>query len=283
MIHTTIQKLECIHYPKYVTCYKDSDLPVKARILYFHGGGLLYGNREDLPQGHIDFFTSHGYEILAFDYPLAPAADLELILKDVCDSVHWACSNCTSDGSSPEKELPYYLWGRSSGAYLCLIAAASGQLRKNPKGILSYYGYGFLCDDWFCTPNSYYRTFPPVDISCLKALPSKLHGTGPLETHYSAYVYGRQTGNWKQMIYKGREKFFYLNYSLRACSSLPCPVFAAHSTGDPDVPYSEFMELCNRYRALRFIAPGNIHDFDRDPDNPFTMQLLKASLAFLDT
>ena len=99
---------------------------------------------------------------------------------------------------------------------------------------------------------------------------------------YSIYVYARQTGNWKQLIYTGREKFFYLNYSLRTCDHLPCPLFCAHSTGDPDVPYAEFLELCNRYQAARFIASGNEHDFDRDEDNPFTGQLLQATVKFLD-
>ena len=61
-------------YKKQVTRYTDSSFPTKARILYFHGGGLLYGSREDLPMLHISRLTQAGYEILAFDYPLAPAA-----------------------------------------------------------------------------------------------------------------------------------------------------------------------------------------------------------------
>lgn len=292
MFQTDICSIKCTLYDKYVTIYKNPDVPVKSRILYFHGGGLLYGSREDLPTEHIELLTSSGYEILAFDYPLAPAADLELILEDVCQSINdtiteslysAAADSAHESISAFPASLPYFLWGRSSGAYLCLLAAASGKLKQDPAGILSYYGYGFLCDDWFCTPSSYYRTLPPVNASCLDAVPQHLHAIGPLDTHYSSYVHARQTGSWKQLIYKGREKFFYLNYSLRACTTLPCPVFAAHSTGDTDVPYAEFLELCSRYKALRFIAPGKMHDFDRDPENPFTKQLLKATVAFLDT
>lgn len=279
MIQIKDHVLDCPLYEKHVTIYRDMDVPAKGRVLYFHGGGLLYGSREDLPAGHITALAQAGYEILAFDYPLAPAVSLEEILEDVCLSINQSCEPDTPYiGSS----LPYFLWGRSSGAYLSLIAAASGKLNRSPQGILSYYGYGFLCDNWFCTPSSYYRTLPPVDASCLKAIPQNVHGTGPLDTHYSVYVHARQVGTWKQLIYKGREKFFFLNYSLRTCETLPCPLFAAHSTGDTDVPYSEFLELCSRYRAQRFIAPGNVHDFDRDPENPFTPQLLKATLAFLE-
>ncbi len=272
-------RLDHAAYPKHVTVYRDPQTAVRARIFYFHGGGLLYGSRLDLPAGHIETFTGAGYEIVAFDYPLAPAAGLEEIVDDVCASVNLACS---ADAAFTDGSLPYYLWGRSAGAYLCLIAAFSGRLARAPRGILSYYGYGFLCEGWFCTPSSYYCTLPPVDPSCLDHLPEGIHADGSLATHYSVYVYARQTGSWSRIIYRGREKFFYLKYSLRTCDSLPCPLFCAHCTGDTDVPYAEFLELCSRYGAQRFIAPGSVHDFDRDEQNPFTGQLLRASVDFLD-
>lgn len=270
--------LNCTEYSKYVTVYRSAQTAPKARILYFHGGGLLYGSRRDLPAGHIEALTGAGYEILSFDYPLAPAAGLDEIVADVCSSVNLACSD---EAGFTDSSLPYFLWGRSAGAYLCLIAAASGRLVQNPRGILSYYGYGFLCEGWFCFPSPYYCKLPPVGASCLEHLPEGIHADGSLDTHYSVYVYARQSGTWNRLIYHGREKFFYLNYSLRTCASLPCPLFCAHSTGDPDVPYEEFVELCSRYSPQRFIASGHTHDFDRDPDDPFTAQLLEATLGFL--
>lgn len=272
-------KLTPKSWETWITRYTDSEIPTKAEILYFHGGGLLYGSRNDLPEYHIELLTQAGYEIIAFDYPLAPAANLEQILSDICDSIN---TFCAKHGIFRDTLRPYFLWGRSAGAYLCLIAAASGRLLEKPVGILSYYGYGFLCDSWHCTPSNYYLQLPPVPKSCLESIPRHIHTSGSLETHYSIYVYARQTGCWNKLIYQGREKFFYLNYSLRMCEKIPCPVFAAHSTGDPDVPYGEFVELCNRYHAQKFIASGNVHDFDRDPDSPFTAALLESTLCFLD-
>lgn len=263
----------------FVTRYARTDVAPKAIILYFHGGGLLYGSRNDLPDYHIERLTQEGYEILSFDYPLAPAVDLELILSYICDAINTFCVAAKLLMDIP---LPYFLWGRSAGAYLSLIAAASGRLKKSPSGILSYYGYGFLCDGWYSTPSSYYLNLPPINEDCLKNIPQEIHANGTLDTHYSVYVYARQSGKWSSLIYHGREKFFYLNYSLRTCTKLPCPLFAAHSTGDPDVPYAEFIELCNRYTAQMFVASGNVHDFDREPNNQFTSALLDATLFFLE-
>lgn len=91
-----------------------------------------------------------------------------------------------------------------------------------------------------------------------------------------------QQGNWIDLFYEGREKFFYLDYTLRACDKLPCPLFCAHSTGDTDVPFSEFTELSNKYHAKRFIVSGTEHDFDRDTENPFTQKVLDETVAFIE-
>lgn len=266
-------------YEKHATIYYDSEIPPKSCILYFHGGGLLYGMRTDLPALHKETLTQAGYSIIAFDYPLAPSAKLDLVLEDVNASINDYLENFSRYTG---EKLPYFLWGRSAGAYLCLLAGAGGKCRENPAGILSYYGYGFLCDGWFMTPSNYYRSLPPVGDTVLRTIPSGIHGSGDLATHYGVYVYARQEGNWVDLIYAGRQKYFYLNYTLRACEKMPCPLFCAHSTGDTDVPYAEFLELCNRFQPQRFVASHNMHDFDRDEKSPVTARLLEATVKFLD-
>lgn len=263
-----------------VTVYYDDQVTLKASILYFHGGGLLCGSREDLPELHINTITQAGYAILSYDYPLAPAAALEVIHKDVCDSVNNYLANASTYVGS---QLPYFLWGRSSGAYLCLLVAYKGDFFVNPRGIISYYGYGFLCDNWFNTPSAYYRTLPLVPESCLDNINDDIETEGPMETHYVRYIYARQTGNWKNLFFKDRDKFLYLNYSLRLCEQLPCPLFCAHSTRDTDVPYEEFLELQKKYRPTTFVAATDMHDFDRLTETKVTQDLLEATVKFLDT
>ena len=165
------------------TIYKKNDIPQKAVILYFHGGGLVYGSREDLPDFHIETLTNAGFTIIAFDYPLAPESKIDIILSDVINSIENFISN--------NDNLPYFLWGRSAGAYLCLLAA-SKKLSKAPNGILSYYGYGFLTRDWFETPSSYYNTLPKVNENCLDVCKDNICTSGSLDSRYSIYVYARQ-------------------------------------------------------------------------------------------
>ena len=279
MLQQEDQRISDASYEKYLTIYRDSDVTPRACILYFHGGGLLYGLRTDLPDGHVSTLTKAGYMIVAFDYPLAPVVKLDKILEDVCDSVNYYL-----DGNidTVDSSLPYVLWGRSSGAYLCLLAAACGKLSKKPAAVLSYYGYGFLCDGWFDAPTPYYRKLPAVSESCLDSIRPEVHADGDLDTHYMIYVYARQTGKWREMIYEGRMKYFYLNYSLRLCDKFPCPLFCAHSINDPDVPYKEFLELCSRYSPKRYIATCAEHDFDRDEETVFTRTVLEATVAFLN-
>lgn len=278
-------------YDKHATLYFDTEQKPKAYILYFHGGGLLFGTRTDLPKLHLESLTKAGYCIAAYDYPLAPAAKLEAIFEDVCASIRHYTENSplyleayteASRTDIPAGPFPYFLWGRSAGAYLCLLAGARGSFAHKPAGILSYYGYGFLCDGWFMTPSNYYCSLPAVSESILNAASCAVHAGGDMNTHYSIYVYARQTGKWADLIYAGRQKFFYLDYTLRTCDKLPCPLFCAHSTGDTDVPYSEFLELCTRYQAQRFVASHSMHDFDRDEKSPVTARLMEATLKFLD-
>lgn len=266
--------------PVKAVIYEDSDTAAKAYILYFHGGGLLYGSARDLPLSHIRALTAAGFSIISYEYPLAPASRLDSIISSVSESVTHYIRHREMYTPSP---LPFFLWGRSAGAYLCLITAGHSNLPEKPAGLISYYGYGFLCDSWFCSPSKYYGSLPAVSEDCLSDSAYVFHTEGSLETCYSLYVYARQTGKWKDLIYTGREKDFLLKYSLRTCDALPCPLFCAHSMEDPDVPYDEFLALSGKYHARRFLAPCREHDFDRNADSPVTMRLLRQTVDFLNS
>lgn len=220
------------------TLYFPSDSEIRALIVYIHGGGLLCGHAQDLPALHREQLVGKGYAILAIDYPLAPQAKINTILDDVIDSIN-KCFEVTDFSS----ELPLFVWGRSAGAYLTLLASASKKLHIKLNGIISYYGYGFLCDRWYDTPSTYYAELPAVDEASTKIHDTDIVYRGSIDTYYSTYIYARQTGKWKDLIYEGRYKYFFLLYTLRNVYNLPAPLFAAHSTGDTDVPYNKFIGI----------------------------------------
>ena len=230
--------------------------------------------------------TQAGYAIIAFDYPLAPAAKLEMIMNDVESSIQYYINHSDElikNPKSSEGSLPYFFCGDVLPAltFACLQQQKELTHRHLPEF------FPIMDMDFYATTGSRnqaditarFRKFQKV-LFCV--IPEGIHADGDLDTHYSVYVYARQQGNWIDLFYEGREKFFYLDYTLRACDKLPCPLFCAHSTGDTDVPFSEFTELSNKYHAKRFIVSGTEHDFDRDTENPFTQKVLDETVAFIE-
>ncbi|MEG9498206.1 alpha/beta hydrolase [Mannheimia indoligenes] len=259
------------------TLYQDDKITPKATLIYLHGGGLLYGTKEDLPQLHLETFTQAGLQVFAINYPLAPQAQIEEISNSILDSLKLV------QNQPHFQALPYFLFGRSAGGYLALLTAAqlSQQVELiQPKGVISFYGYGFLTDGWFDSPSPHYLKLPLVSESTFQSLIATPRQEAELNTHFSAYIYARQTGKWKSLIYQGRDKFFYLDYSLRL-TELNLPIFAAHATNDPDVPFAEFQALCDKFNPTRFVIAADLHDFDRDEQSVHTQELLNATIEFI--
>ncbi|WLD75694.1 alpha/beta hydrolase [Mogibacterium neglectum] len=272
----TVSKGNSINSSRRFTLYYPSDSTIRTLIVYIHGGGLLCGNANDLPGLHKERLIDEGYAILAIDYPLAPQAKIDSILEDIINSIN----NCF-ELTGLRSDLPLFVWGRSAGAYLALLASASNQLHFKLNGIISYYGYGFLCDGWYDAPSPNYMKLPLVEEGSTKIHDKEIVYRGDIATYFSTYIYARQTGKWKDLIYEGRDKYFFLLYTLRAVDSLPAPLFAAHSTGDTDVPYSEFIALCNKYHPDKFVVSIPEHDFDRNTNEPETVELLNKTISFV--
>ena len=57
-------------------------------LLYFHGGGLIYGSKNDLPSELKKRFLAKGYTVLAVDYLLAPNSTLPEIVAALEESFY---------------------------------------------------------------------------------------------------------------------------------------------------------------------------------------------------
>ena len=103
------------------TVYNHSASARKGCILYFHGGGLVFGTSDDLPSLYLNGFRQAGYDFISLSYPLAPETRLSTILDAAVSSVIYILEHPQVFGY--DTMPPYFLFGRSAGAYLALNVA----------------------------------------------------------------------------------------------------------------------------------------------------------------
>lgn len=263
-----------------------ADADRRIAVLYLHGGGLLYGERDDLPTPYVQALTQAGYELVCADYPLCPEASLPQVVDAVFRTWHSAVGERALSG-----ELDgFVLFGRSAGAHLALMLARA--IRQHglpaPLGILDFYGYPGLTDASFERPAKAYAALPAVEHSFVERFAGDEPVTsGPKALRYGLYVYARQhAGAWLELLgldgsspERTREAW---NLSAEEIAALP-PVFACASAGDEDVPYGlgkRFARSCPSavFRTV-YDAP---HDFDRDTSRPEGMQMYRAAIAWME-
>ena len=51
--------------------------PAIGRIFYLHGGGLVFGEPDDLPLCYVNLFLNAGYELISLDYPLITSTNVK--------------------------------------------------------------------------------------------------------------------------------------------------------------------------------------------------------------
>lgn len=281
-----------------VTIYAPHDEGCARRgaLLYLHGGGLLYGERDDLPRPYVDLFLERGYSIVCADYPLAPEAALATIETSVDALWQWFSREFAPKHDILEDAL--FLFGRSAGAYLALTLAGrliketdaanrapgtmSAARRAQPSGIVDLYGFGSLDAPFLSEPSAYYQSLPAVSKTTAEGLmlPSPIT-SGAKEKRFSLYVYARQRGLWRDLLGVGPSETAPHALTDAQVKRMP-PVFYAASTGDQDVPYAISKALARRLRARMVTVYSLPHDFDRDLTNPAGMDVYRQCVAWMD-
>lgn len=235
-------------------------LPEKIRqspILYLHGGGLVFGQRDDLPLPYIEAFTTAGHPFITLDYVLAPEAKLPFILDTLKETLTTVIQRLPEWGFSQE----YILMGRSAGSYLADLLIKDG---FQPSHLIHFYGYYTLDVPAFRQPNPSYLIFPrvaPMDVDAL--LESQPIVAGEMGKRYPIYLSGRQFGNWLPRILPSLRDIPTYSVTEEELATFPPTIFI-HSTKDADVPYdlSEKAQKLVPHSVLLTIT-GEEHDFDR--------------------
>lgn len=279
---TLALSLDCGKAPSLGVTIKrpDPDHDRHAAIFYLHGGGLIFGVRDDLPEPYQKAILEQGYALVATSYPLAPQAKIQDILEAV-HKVYLALDDVLPEGRT-------ILCGRSAGAYLALMLA--NQLRKDGAtcpAVIDFYGYCDLAGEMqsaLFQPSLFYRRNYTIlsPRTTRKMAGTELLVEAPIEERFDLYVFARQTGNWGSLlgITPSNAKTFSLD--LAAQKSLP-PLFIAASRDDRDVPFQNAVNLAGHAAsATTFFIDAGGHDFDRTLVSTKGMEAWAACLSWAE-
>ncbi|WML37124.1 alpha/beta hydrolase [Clostridium sp. OS1-26] len=262
--------------------YRAKDNRKNVTIIYFHGGGLLYGVSDDLPEIYINKFLDSGYDFLSFDYPLAPEAKLSLILKSAYEEILYYLDNKQKIFGLENNN--YILFGRSAGSYLSFMMC-SMLINNNilmPKAIISLYGYTRIDEMQFNIPSKHYNKLAQVPEESIKKILSAAPVTyGPINLRFSLYIKARQEGTWVKYLCNEENP---TKYSIEdeSLKHFP-PTILAASTLDPDVPFKTSKLLSRMIPESHLITVyGEVHDFDRDTNNNIGISVYDEIVNWLE-
>lgn len=256
-------------------------------IVYIHGGGLLWGSREDMKPAQIDFYHQAGFNIFSIDYRLAPESKLPAIREDIVDALDWIGNEGTKQFDyDPEKIA---VIGSSAGGFLALL---TGTFPNKPKAIVSFYGYGDITGDWAVKPSPHYAAMTNVPRELAKMLVSnETISVGPIEKRYALYMHARQHGVWIE------ELSGLIPVLAKDELSTYCPLFniqpdypptlLLHGTKDEDVPYEQSVLMAeglqkNGVDHKLITIPDGKHSFDEDWQSPIVQNAFDEVINFLN-
>lgn len=278
-------------YKNTSTCAIQGDFyPVNEKqaplIVYIHGGGLIWGSRNDIHKEQIALYNDAGFNVCSIDYRLAPETKMQDIKEDIQDVLIWlkeaGQENYDFDGER------IAMIGSSAGGYLALL---SGTFAVKPKVIVSFYGYGNILADWYTKPSAHFNNMTKVPEKLARQLiQHKALSEAPIERRYAIYLFCRQQGKWIDYV-SG------LNPMTDAEKLTPyCPVenidadypptLLLHGNKDKDVPYQESVKMAESLdkfdiKNQLITIPDGEHSFDQEMQNPVVKDSFNQVVLFL--
>ena len=86
-------------------------------IVYIHGGGWMYGSA-DISDRYLGYLASRGFAVMTMNYRLLQRSDLQKIIADIFDAMHWLGKYGPVRGFDLEKVL---VCGDSAGGHLSIL------------------------------------------------------------------------------------------------------------------------------------------------------------------
>lgn len=251
----------------------------KAAIVYYHGGGLIYGSGNDLPREYVQTICNAGYHLVCINYLLAPESPLAHIQASAHDGLLWFLQH--REGILGDQACPYVLFGRSAGAFLAVTLAKQLQEEGGilPVALWLFYGYYHLRHPEFTGPSKYYQSLAHIPAELIPSFhQAKPRFEACVEDRFFLYVYARQQGLWPKLL---RAETWEGEVSRSDLSLLP-PTFLTASTSDQDVPFI-FSQIMHISMPNSFFLPvyGLEHDYDRNPHLAESKALYQKAITWL--
>jgi acetyl esterase/lipase len=263
----------------------------KPVIIWIHGGALIFGSRNDLPEEQKKFYLKAGYSLVSIDYRLAPSTKLPEIVNDVADAIQWVHKyGADSLGIDPEK---IFVVGHSGGAYLALTSGYSSKIK--PRAIISFYGYGDLLAKWYNAPSAFYLSQPAVSRTrAEKLMYDSVITSASFQDRFDLYLYSRQKGIWPELVSghnpKKEAEWFKVYCPIENIDVGYPPVLLIHGDKDTDVPFDQSVILNDkleskaiRHKFIKMKNYGHVFDlFEGGLSNPEVNKVFEQMAVFIE-
>jgi acetyl esterase/lipase len=287
-VYKTIGKTR-IHADVYRT---NEPAELKPAIIWIHGGALMFGSRADIPEEQLKLYVKAGYTLVAIDYRLAPETKLPQIISDVTDAIKWVRINGRDSLKIDKSRI--FVVGQSGGAYLALMSGYF--MRKPPKAIVSFYGYGNIQKAWYNKPDSVALTKTIItEERATNIIGDSIITTAPVKDRLDLYIYSRQKGIWPQLVTGCNPikdtKWFNKYSPVKNIHANYPPVLLIHGDKDFDVPFEESLLLDQKltkekvkHQFVRMKNYGHLFDlFEGGLSNPDVNKAFAEVIKFLNS
>lgn len=240
-------------------------------MLYLHGGGLVYGSKNDLPKELVQFFLNKGYSILALDYLLAPNNNLREIIDQLEESVQLTISEMIGNH-------PFGICGRSAGGFL-MLQLTKRLIKKDlsPNLLVNFYGY----TDLTFINNERKLIDQQISWQQIEALDLETPTwDDPLFKRFFLYHYAVQ--HQKLADFYGITALDDFDLTDEELTAFP-KTFSSASTTDSEIPFHYSKKIGRLIPHSRFCPVYYLeHDFLKDTHTPEVKVILQKLENWLD-
>lgn len=256
-------------------------------VVYIHGGGLIWGTRNDIKKEQIKWYTNAGFHVFSIDYRLAPETKLPKITSDIEDALNWLSKEGWKKIDFDPNRVAVI--GSSAGGYLALM---TGTFQLKPKAIVSFYGYGDIIDDWYTKPSTYFNSMTTVpEILANQLIQKEAISEAPIERRYAIYLFCRQQGKWLDYVAdiahdSDLAAQLDAHRPIRHIDNDYPTTLLIHGDQDEDVPYNESIKMRDALEQAGVCVelltiPNGKHSFDDKMDDSIVIKTYENVIAFL--